>query len=329
MSVEARKIPGGACLAALALVAAVAEPGYAQQTVTDPAAEQSSRPATKLPGAALFATAGAKNHTAPLDSVIQAALAKLDVVDVRARPGMDLNAVQLAIDCVSESPQCLRAVAAESGAQILIAPALESTGSELVLSLLLFDTRDGQMRRVVRRQPGGSLQTETLDAVPGMLRELFGLPEPTPAPPQPLATPEEPESTPVPLIEPPQEPESVSHPTPIGPVILAGAGALVLVGGVVAGVMMNSTQEEYNQLSIRDEADVDEAHELKDRAETQATVANVLYAVGGAALVAGSIWLTVELTRPARTSDDWQAALEPRIGPGQLGLSLVGRGGGL
>jgi hypothetical protein len=239
--------------------------------------------------------------------------------------------VQLAIDCVSESPQCLRAVAAESGAQILIAPALESTGNELVVSLLRFDTRDGQMRRVVRRQPGSTLQTETLDGVPTMLRELFGLPEPEPepAPLQPSAAPEEPIGTQLPLIEPPQEPESVSRPMSVGPWILGGVGVLVIGGGVIAGVMMNSTQEEYEQLQIRDKGDVNEAIELRDRAETQATVANVLYGVGGAVLVAGGIWLTVELTRPARTSDDWQAAIEPSIGPGQLGFRLVGRGGGL
>lgn len=304
------------CLAAFLWVASVAVPASAQKA------------SAKLPAAALFATSGSKSNTGPLDSVLHATLEKLEVVDVRARPGMDLNAVQLAIDCVSESAQCLRAVATESGTQILIAPSLESTGSELVLSVLRFDMRDGTMKRVARRQPGTSVQAEMLDAVPGLLRELFGLPEPQPAP-QPSAAPEEAVGTQLPLIEPPQEPESVSRPMPIGPWLVAGAGVLVLGGGVVFGVMKNSTQEDYDSLQIRDKGDVNEAIELRDRAQTQATVANVLFAIGGAAVVAGGIWLAVELSRPAPNTDDWQTSLEPRVGPGQLGLALVGRGGGL
>jgi hypothetical protein len=317
MNVAASNVRGGGCLAAFALVAGLAVPGYAQQSNA------------QLPSAALFATSGAKHDTGAIDSVVHAALEKLGVVDVRAQPGMDLNAVQLAIDCVSESPQCLRAVATESGVQVLVAPELESTGNELVLSLLRFDTREGQMRRVVRRQPGSSLLAETLDAVPSMLRELFGLPEPAPPPVQPPAAAEEPMSTQLPLIEPPQEPESVSHPMPIGPLLLAGAGVLVVGGGVVAGVMMASTQDEYDKLHIRDKDDADKAAELQDRAKTQATVANVLFGVGGAVLVASGIWLAVELTRPRHTSDEFQATLTPNVGPGQVGLSLVGRGGGL
>lgn len=287
-------------------------------------------PAKKLPTAALFATAGAKSSTGPLDSVLQAALEKLGVVVVSARPGMDLSGVQLALDCVSESAQCLRAVAKESGVEVLIAPTLESTGSELVLSVLRFDVRDGQMRRVVRRQSGSSLHSATLDAVPSMLRELFGLPEPAPPAPvaaQPPAAGSETTNAELPLIEP--MPDSVSHPMPVGPWILAGAGALVIGGGAVAGVMMLGTQDDYNQLHIRDAGDVREANALKDKAQTQATVANVLFGVGAATLVASGIWLAVELSNPGRPDDDWQTAVVPSIGPGQLGLQLVQRGSGL
>ena len=308
-----------ACLAASALVALWAT-----------AARAESAAPKKLPSAALFATAGARNNTGPLDSVLHAQLEKLGVVDVRARPGMDLSAVQLAIDCVSETAQCLRAVAAESGAQILVAPTLESTGSELVLSVLRFDTRDGQMRRVVRRQSGSTLRSETLDGVPAMLRELFGLPEPqpeTPAEPPPAA--DTSVTNDLSLIEPMPEPESVSRPMPVGPWILAGAGAVVVGGGAIAGAMMLGTQDDYNELQIRDEDDAEKANDLRDTAKTQATVANVLFGVGAATLVASGIWLAVELSKPAHSHEDWQTAVVPSIGPDQLGLTLVQRGSGL
>jgi hypothetical protein len=308
-------------------------------TNTDATVPSSSAPTSsrgKLPNAVLLSTGGSRASIGPLDSVIQAALEKLGVVNIAARPGMDLNAVQLAIDCVSETPQCLRAVANQTQAEILIAPSLQSTQSELVLSLLRFDVAGGQMRRVLRRQPGMSLKPETLDAVPSMLRELFNIPEPAPQPAPVASEPKttEPEATDSntaslpPIIEPPQEPAS-SGPLAVGPFLLAGAGALVLGGGAVVGAIMLNTQDDYNTYRVSNERDVTKANDLKDSAKTQATIANVLYGVGGAMLVAGGIWLAVALSQPARRDEDWQTAVVPAIAPGQLGLAIVHRGGAL
>jgi hypothetical protein len=286
----------------------------------------------QLPNAVLFSTAGSRASIGPLDSVIQAQLEKLGVVNVAARPGMDLNAVQLAIDCVSETPQCLRAVANQTQAQVLIAPSLQNTQSELVLSLLRFDATNGQMRRVLRRQPGTTLKPETLDSVPSMLRELFNIPEPAPQP-APVASETklnvpETEAAPLPpIIEPPQEP-APSAKLPLGPFLLAGGGALVLGGGAVVGAMMLSTQDDYNSFRVSNTGDVSKALDLGDKAKTEAVIADVLYGVGGAMMVAGGIWLAVALSQPARR-DDWQTAVVPAIGPGQLGFAFVHRGGTL
>jgi len=249
------------------------------------------------------------------------------VVNVAARPGMDLNAVQLAIDCVSETPQCLRAVANQTQTQVLIAPSLQNTSSELVLSLLRFDTSNGQMRRVLRRQPGTSLKSETLDSVPSMLRELFNIPEPQPQPPAVASdtTPHESETSLPPLVEPPQEP-APSRPLPLGPFLLAGGGAIVLGGGAVMGAVFVSTNDEYNTKKVSTERDVSAVKDLEDKAKTQAVIANVLYGVGGAMMVAGGIWLAVALSQPAQR-DDWQTAVVPAVGPGQLGFAIVHRGG--
>lgn len=285
----------------------------------------------QLPNAVLFSTGGSRASIGPLDSVIQAALERLGVVTITARPGMDLNAVQLAIDCVSETPECLRAVANQTHAQILIAPSLQNTQSELVLSLLRFDAADGRMRRVLRRQPGTSLKPETLDSVPSMLRELFNVPEPTPHP-APVASEARAADSKAawlpPIIEPPQEPAS-SAPLPLGPFLLVGGGALVVGGGAVVGALMLSTQDKYNTLRVSTERDVTKANDLKDTAKTQEVLANVLYGVGGAMLVAGGIWLAVALSQPARRDDDWRTAVVPAIAPGQLGFAIVHRGGAL
>jgi hypothetical protein len=304
---------------------------FAQATRSaPPTANDATASKSQLPNATLFSTGGNRAAIGPLDSVVHAALEQLNVVNVSGRPGMDLNGVQLAIDCVGETTQCLRSVANQTSAQILIAPTLQTTPSELVLSVLRFDASDGQMRRVLRRQPGTSLRPETLDAVPSMLRELFELPEPKPQPTTPPAdtTGTEPWKAPLPpIIEPPQEP-AASRPMPVGPWLLAGGGALVLGGGAVFGVMMQSTNDEYNSKRTRDQGDVSDAIDLRDRAKTEAVIANVLFGVGGAMVVAGGIWLVVALSQPSHR-DDWQTSIVPAIGPGQLGLTLVHRGGAL
>jgi len=266
-----------------------------------------------------------------LDSVISASLEKLDVVKVAARPGMDLSAVQLAIDCVGETPPCLRAVAKQTQAQILIAPSLQTAQSELVLTILRFDVDSGQSRRALHRQPGTTVTSETLDRVPGMLRELFDVPDPAPQPSASASEskttePQPSESETLPFIEPPQEP--TARPVPVGPILLGGAGVLVIGGALIPAAMMASTQDKHNSLKLTSESDVDELIDLEDQAKTQATIANVMFAVGGAMAVAGGIWLAVALSQPAPREDS-QTAVVPTIGPGQLGLTIVHRGGAL
>jgi len=316
------------CLTALSGIAEAQAGADTKPKASASTSTQKSSKDGQLLNVVLFSTAGTRASIGPLDSVIQAALEKLAVVNIASRPGMDLNAVQLAIDCVSETPQCLRAVATQTQAQVLIAPSLQNTQSELVLSLLRFDTSDGQMRRVLRRQPGTSLKSETLDSVPSMLRELFNVPEPEPQPPAVAADTtryETSESSLPPIIEPPQEPAR-SRALPLGPFLLAGGGALTLGTGAVFGAMFLSTNDDFNTKRVSTERDVSAVQDLKDKAKAQATIANVLYGVGGAMMIAGGIWLAVALSQPAER-DDWQTAVVPAIAPGQLGFAIVHRGG--
>ena len=115
--------------AALALLAGWACRGVAAQAAA--ASDGSERPS-----AALFASAGALEGDGALDSALQAAVDALGVVRITVRPGLDLEAVQLAIDCVAQSVACLHSVAAQSGVQVLIAPTIVRTDSAVVLTLL-------------------------------------------------------------------------------------------------------------------------------------------------------------------------------------------------
>jgi hypothetical protein len=295
------------------LVLAAAQSARAQEAAAATPVEQ--------PKAALLSTAGASGSQgdAALESVIQAALEKLEVVNVTARPGMDLGAVQLAIDCVGETPACLRAVASQTGVQILIAPAIERTDKELVLTLLYFDALgDGELRRVVHRQEGGKLDQATLDAVPGMLRELFGLAAPASAAPAPGAQPET-------AAQP--EGAQAKRPSLLGPLIVGGAGVALLAAGLVAGAVMKGTQSDYAKLPVTTKLQAQAASDKLKSGQGQARAANVLLGVGAAAMALGGIWLALELGKPEETPP--QTALAPVLAPGMVGLTFSSRGRGL
>jgi hypothetical protein len=277
-----------------------------------------------LPPATLLATAG-ESGTA-LDSVIHAALEDLKVVKIVAAPGMDLGAIQLAIDCVSETTHCLKAVAAKSRAKILIAPTLQRTPSELVLSVLRFDVSDGgDMRRVLRRQAGRTVGPELLDAIPDMLRELFNLPK---AEPEVAETAPSAAEAPAPdLATMPDYPTESRAPSLVGPLILGGAGVAALGVGLAMGIAMKDQQSEFDRLSARveTEAQARAAVDARETGETQALAANLLFVVGGAAIAAAGIWLAVELNAASERT----TAFSPMVGPNQVALVVTHHGASL
>jgi hypothetical protein len=292
----------------------------------------SSNTPTPLPTTTLLSVSGASKNDTALDSAIHAALERLGIVNVTLRPGLDLRAVQLAIDCVGETTRCLRAVTSQSGVQLLLAPSLERHDQGLSLTLLYFDSRrGGELRRISRHKDGTEGGPELLDAIPDMLRELFRLSAPVPA----LAAASAPEPAPQSTVttdntpsdsEPAAGPAHYARPLPVGPLVLGGAGVLVLGGGVVAGLMMQSTQRDYERLPVTTQAEANAAINKRSDARTQALVANILCGVGASALAAAGIWLAIALSDPR---DEQQTALVPMLAPGQMGLSLVHRGGSL
>lgn len=314
-------------LAAAAALAICTSAGLTRADAPSSAPPTATTPSS-TPSAVLLATAGAQGSGGALDSVIQATLEQLGIVRIVAKPGLDLGAVQLVLDCVAETAQCLRAVTDQHGAEVLIAPSIARTSGELVLSFLRFDARDGEMRRVLHRQQGQALTSETLDAVPGMLRELFGLPEPTPA----VEAPGAPSDDLTPLPEAPMEPPSEGASPLIGPLILGGIGLAAIGTGIGFGISSAGAQSDYDAITskpvlMRSQADA--ANDAMDRGKAHAVVADVLFGVGGAALLGAGIWLAVELSSKHEDTPPAQAKLQPWVGPHQVGLVFTQRGVGL
>jgi hypothetical protein len=296
----------------------------------------------EMPSAALFPTTtpGSSGSTEALDAAIQTALGALDMVRVTARPGLDLVAIQLAIDCVGEDVRCLTAVAEQSGTQLLIAPTLERADGATSLRLLKFDPQSqSPIERVVRKAHGEAVSPELIAAVPEMLRELFGLSRPAP---QPVAARDTPAADTTEQLQPSVSPElpppltaSASVPTheaavPFAPLVLAAAGAVVFGGGIIAGVMQENTQDEYDAL-IKEPpmttAEVDAANSKRTTGDSQAVLATVLLSVGGAAIAAGGVWLALELNQSSERKPP--TAFVPLLAPGQLGLAVVHCGAAL
>jgi len=287
-----------------------------------------SEPTT--PTAVVLATSGAEPSDSALDTLIQSALDDLHVVNVISRPGIDLGGVLLAVDCVSETPQCLRLVTAHNGVDELIAPSLARSAGELVLTIMRFDARDGQVRRALRRQPGRTLSSATLDALPALLRELFDLP-PEVKKPEAVAAPSGEVQGPLPLHD-TSVPPPARLTVPIGPLVLAGAGVLMLGAGIGFGATVPSLESKHERLMNKPDrtaADVDNAKETSHEGKRNAAIANVLYGLGGAVVAGAGIWLAVQLTSRADRESVEHLAIQPLLGPQQVGLVLTQRGTGL
>jgi hypothetical protein len=277
---------------------------------------------------------------AALSRELERALLQLGQYEVMPRPAFDLEAVQLAIDCVEENVECLRQVAQRTNAQIVIAPTLERAQGAIVLSLLYFDAKTGAPpRKVSRKQRGTALDRDTFDALPGLLRQLLPSAGKTETAAKPKASPL-PQLKPVPAPEPADASEADAESTaetdaalasaeeppraksvPLGPILLGAGGVAMIATGAVFGALVSGAENDFSKLDIRTEADVMNAEDDIDSAETNALVANALLGAGAAVVVGAAIWLAIDLSSHREPSD---VAVVPVIGKDYAGLSLSG-----
>ncbi len=239
------------------------------------------------------------------DRVLRQRLDALEVAQVAGSVELDLESVQLALGCMGESAECLRAAATQAGAEILVFASIESSGS-LVVSVMRFDAADGRLRRAVRTVDS---EAAVLEAAEPLARELWDLP-PVVEQADPVITPVTP-STP-----------SISP----GPLVLVGlGGAAVIVGAVLLG-HASYLGDLYRTANPRTMAEVDQANAALSGSQDESLVGTVLLAAGGAIAIAGTIWLL------AAGNDDGSSplAVVPFVSPDGVSLSLAGTlpGGG-
>jgi hypothetical protein len=161
------------------------------------------------------------------------------------------------------------------------------------------------------------VQQAALDAVPGMLRELFGIAEPAPSTPPPEPDPEIEDDAIEPIVEP------VETPFPVAPVVVGGVGVALIGAGIALGLIANASEDEWKTADTDTHGKVDDALEIESRAKLEATLSNVGFAVGGAALAAGVVWLALELSSE-QPGERANMMLLPRLTPSTAGVSLHG-----
>lgn len=266
---------------------------------------------------ALFKTASdqpeLKRLAAALDPLLHAELGQLAVVQVAALPALDLPGLQLAMDCVGETPSCLSSAAAQTQAEGLVAPSLTKTDSAVVLSLLLFDPRKtAPIQAVTRRFSGQRTDQQVLDVVPALLRELLDV---APELPPPMAA-EEPS---------PSEPPPIrgEQPSLVLPLVLGISGAVLIGAGVGLGLAAKGAEDVYAGRKVTDETQADDAWDEYQGASTLATLSTVGFALGGAALIAGVVVFIVK--RPPDDEPQPVHAHGPRFEAGLTRLTLTAR----
>lgn len=217
------------------------------------------------------------------ERVLRQQVDKRPEVTARASPSLDLPALQLAIGCVGDDDPCLSQIADQLEAQEMIAPQLDRAGDTVVLSVLRYRGGAPTPRSlVVRQAQGSSRDHDLLQAIPGLVDELYGVsPAPPPAPP------------PGPIAVAPPLPPTEAESAPVAPWVTAGAGVVVTTVGLVLGATATSLEAEFAAAPVQTAEDVDRALGLLDRAETRATAANVVIGLGVVTAVAGVVWLVL------------------------------------
>ncbi len=97
----------------------------------------------------------------------------------------------------------------------------------------------------------------------------------------------------------------------------AGAGVAILAGGIVAGVSMRSTQNDFDSLVAMPLFDRAEAERLEDRGNSQAGTATALLATGGVLVAAGAAVAIIGFSRNGE-----EAPASVSVGPGSVRVRL-------
>lgn len=248
-----------------------------------------------------------------LARVARETLRRHAVVELGATPALGLEDLKLAVGCVADSAECFGAIAAQLAVEELVLLDVERAGEELVATISIYEAGASELRTATRRTRGESADGEALDQIDPMIRELYGLPDPDPAP--------EPDLPVAPIVE-RRSPVGFVGDLPAAPIALLAAGAVTFASGLTLGAVSQGSTAEANARTVDTSADVDAVLGLYERAEREALAANVLIPIGAALAAAGVVWWI------AGVLEGGEVSVTPAAGPAGGGVIVAGRFGG-
>lgn len=259
-----------------------------------------------------------------LDGALLRDLAGLGGIDNPTVSPIDYAEIKLTVGCEEESRTCLRSIAEMMQVHTLVVRKIHVDEGRGILTLLYFDAESSdepaRAESVVEAAAPGA---QLVEAVPTLVRQLFGIPEPV-------------EATAAAPVE--QEASSPGDPTPaadesdrggqVGALtwVTLGAGAAALGAGIFMGASANGSFNDYKNTQIRNAQDVKTANAHFDDAESKGLMANILIPVGAVALGVGATLLVLDLTddgdsSAAGATEGPRLALHPSWDGAQVTLS--------
>jgi hypothetical protein len=194
-------------------------------------------------------------------------------------------------------------------------PSIERADHEVLVTIMFYDDRAGEVRRVIRGAAAEYTQADLIASIDGILRELFGLP--------PASEPEGDAggvsnaavsaSGGSAIDTPPAGPDPAvdsSTTIPVVPIVVAGVGLAVLGAALVLGAVSAASEDAYLGAPTSTPNEVDAALRVRDRAQTEALIANIGMGVGAATVLTGAVLFILMLP-----SDDSATAGAPVVRP--------------
>jgi hypothetical protein len=256
---------------------------------------------------------------AAVDGVMLRSLAEQAGIEHPTVSPIDYADIRLAAGCNDEGRTCLEAIARLLEVDAVVVRMLDATATDVTLALLHFDVRTtGEPASVAREVERAGAQTALVAALPGLVRSLFGIPEPVEAaPPSDPALDGNDAVRISPLAGSSSEPAATGVGAWTWVALIAGAG--VLATGVAVGVSANRDFAQFKQMPVSAPGDALRANEMLDAAQRKAVLANVLVPSGAAIAALGGILLVLDLGR-----DEAAASVGVRPLPGGALLSVHG-----
>jgi hypothetical protein len=248
---------------------------------------------------------------ATLDAELLKALAEVAAIRSPFVSPVNYSEIQLTVGCSDESVSCLTAIAQTAEAPAIIVRQLVADESGIVrVRLLYFAQSPGGPPSQAEISASHDHQARLTDGIAAAVRRLFAVAE----------SPGRVDDTSPRSID-PHAALAASHGEPtLTPLtwITLGAGAALLVPGIVLGLSADADYDEFRRTPVSTRADADRARRDFSSIETRATWSSVLIPAGALALGVGGVLLGIDLA-----ADDGRE----QSGQTQLFVAPLGRGG--